>query len=298
MALDVSLAMSRIDDDRTSNTLSKSGEDIAFVLGSLANSKRLQLLTSLLEGPQTFSVLQSATDLSKTALAHHLRMLLKAGILKHIGRGRYELSIDGTEFVKTVARIYASSIRRRELEAARHADYIQKVHTKQKEPKMKEFEVKIVRLEPMRVASVQVISATPENDAWEKMRAWAEPKGFLEDLEKHPVFGFNNPNPSPDRKGYGYEFWIRVEPHVEAEGDIKIKEVEGGVYAVTTCRLKEELESELFQKEGYLESWKKLVDWVKSSKYKYGKHQGLEKAQDPNASEEGLVLDLYCPIEE
>jgi len=89
-----------------------------------------------------------------------------------------------------------------------------------------------------------------------------------------------------------------VEPDVEPEGDIKIKEFEGGLYAVTTCKLKEELESEFFQKQGYLESWKKLVDWVKSSKYRYGKHQGLEKAHDPNASEEELVLDLYCPIEE
>ena len=289
MALDVSLTMSNTKDNGVRNTLSKSGEDIAFVLSSLANRKRLELLASLLEGPQTFSVLQRVTGLGKTALAHHLRMLLKAGIVKHVRRGCYELSIDGAEFVKTVTTAYASSIRRRELEVAKHADYIQKVHTKQKEEKMKEFEAKIVRLKPMRVASAHVISTTPENDAWEKMREWAEPKGLLEDLEKHPVFGFNNPNPSPDLNEYGYEFWIRVEPDIEPEGDITIKEFEGGLYAVTTCKLKEELESEFFQKEGFLESWKKLVDWVKSSKYKYGKHQGLEKAHDPNASEEQLL---------
>jgi DNA gyrase inhibitor GyrI/DNA-binding transcriptional ArsR family regulator len=290
--------MSGTNDDGVWNTLNESDRDIALILGSLANSKRLQLLASLLRGSQTFSTLQKVTGLGKTALAHHLKILLKAGILKHIGKGRYELSIDGAEFVKTIGTAYANSRRRRELEAARHADYIQKVHTKQKEPKMKEFEIKIVRLEPMRVASAHVISTTPENEAWEKMRAWAEPRGLLEDLEKHPVFGFNNPNPLPDRKEYGYEFWIRVEPHVEPEGDIKIKEFEGGLYAVTTCRLKEELESEFFQKEGYLESWKKIVDWVKSSRYRYGKHQCLEEAHDPNASEEELVLDLYCPIEE
>jgi len=289
--------MSGTNYDGVWNTLNESDGDIALVLGSLANSKRLQLLASLLRGPQTFSTLQKATGLGKTALAHHLKILLKAGILKHIGKGRYELSIDGAEFVNTIGTAYANSRRRRELEAARHADYIQKVHTKQKEPKMKEFEVKIVKLEPMHVASARVISTTPENEAWEKMRAWAEPRGLLEDLEKHPVFGFNNPNPSPDRKEYGYEFWIQVEPDVEPKGDIKIKEFEGGLYAVTTCRLKEELESEFFQKEGYLESWKKIVDWVKSSRYRYGKHQCLEKAHDPNASEEELVLDLYCPIE-
>lgn len=298
MALDVAHIMNNMDDCDASSTLRMSGGDIAFVLGALANSRRLQLTASLLEGPKTFSALQSVTGLKKTALAHHLRLLLKAGILEHKGKGHYKLSVDGSEFVKTVAETYARSVRQRELKAARHADYIQKVHAKQKETRMKNFEVRVVKLEPMHVASVKVISSTPENDAWEKMRAWAEPKGLLEDLEKHPVFGFNNPNPSPDKKEYGYEFWIRVEPDSETEGDIKTKKFEGGLYAVTTCKLKEELESEFFHKEGYLESWKKLVDWVKSSKYSYGKHQGLEKAHDPNASVEGLVLDLYCPIED
>jgi Methyltransferase domain len=40
--------------------------------------------------------------------------------------------------------------------------------------------------------------------------AQSMPRGLLKDPEQHPVFGFNNPNPSPDRKQYGYEFWMRV----------------------------------------------------------------------------------------
>ncbi|UCE96950.1 MAG: GyrI-like domain-containing protein [Candidatus Bathyarchaeota archaeon] len=290
--------MSKERDDIVCNILTRSEGDIALVLASLANTKRLRLLASLLKGSQTFAALQKVAGLRKTALAHHLRLLLKAGILEHISKGRYILSADGLEFARVVCEVYAGSKRRKELEVVKRADYIQKVHTKQKEPKVKEFEVRIVKLEPMRVASARVISGAPENDAWEKMRSWAEPKGLLEDLKAHPVYGFNNPNPSPGRKEYGYEFWIRVDPDVEPEGDIKIKEFKGGHYAVTTCRLKEELESEFFQREGYLESWKKLVDWVKTSKYQYGHHQGLEKAHDPNASEEELVLDLYCPIQE
>lgn len=163
---------------------------------------------------------------------------------------------------------------------------------------MKELDVRVVRLEPMPVASVRATSETPEHDAWEKMRAWAEPKGLLKDIKEHPVFGFNNPDPSPDRKEYGYEFWIRVGPEVEPEGEVEVKEFEGGLYAVTECNLKEETESEFFQKEGYLESWKRIADWVKSSKYEWGKHQWLEKSHDPKATEDELILDLYCPIEE
>ena len=290
--------MSDTENDLVSRIFTKSDEDIILVLGSVANKRRLRMLTSILKGPRTFRQLQEVTGLGKTALAHHLGILVKTGILKHISKGRYELSLDGAELLNAVGNAYASSKRRREVEAARRADYIQKTHTKEKEHKVKELEVKTVRLEPMRVASARAISKTPEHDAWEKMRAWAEPKGLLEDIEKHPVFGFNNPNPSPDSKEYGYEFWIRVEPDIKPEGEIDIKEFKGGLYAVTTCKLKEELESEFFQKEGYLESWKKIVDWVKSSKYDFAKHQCLEKAHEPGASDEELVLDLYCPIVE
>ncbi len=279
------------------DTLTKSSEDVAFILGSLANRKRLSLLTAALERPQTFRELQAVAKLGKTALAHHLGNLVKSGLLEHAGKGHYELSPDGNEFLQALAMAYAKSRKRRELEIARRADYIQKVHTKEKETEMKEFEVRIVKLEPMRVASVRAISTTPEHDAWEKMRSWAEPKGLLKDVDKHPVFGFNNPDPSPSRKEYGYEFWIRIGTDTKPTRDVRIKKFQGGLYAVKTCKLKEELESEFFKKQGYLESWKKIIDWVKSSKYKLGKHQALEKAHEPGASGEELILDLYCPIE-
>ena len=62
---------------------------------------------------------------------------------------------------------------------------------------MSELDVRIVKLEPMRVASAHALGESPEHDAIEKLIAWAKPKGLLEDPEKHRVFGFNNPDPSP-----------------------------------------------------------------------------------------------------
>jgi DNA gyrase inhibitor GyrI len=76
---------------------------------------------------------------------------------------------------------------------------------------MNDMAVRIVELEPMRVAGVRVMGESPEQEAWKQLCAWAEPRGLLEDLLSHPVFGFNNPGPSKDRKKYGYEFWIRVD---------------------------------------------------------------------------------------
>lgn len=153
------------------------------------------------------------------------------------------------------------------------------------------MKVDVVTLTPLRVASVRVFSETPERDAWEKLRAWAEPKGVLDDSDQHPIFGFNNLSPSEDSKEYGYEFWISVGPETQAEGDIVIKDFAGGFYAVTTCKL-------IGDPEGTIqEVWKKLWQWVQSSQYQWRKTHELEKVHDLSAPERDLVVDLYLPIE-
>jgi DNA gyrase inhibitor GyrI len=157
---------------------------------------------------------------------------------------------------------------------------------------MDELNVRIERLEPMRIASVQAIGESPEPEAWQKLRAWAEPRGLLEDIEQHPVFGFNNPPPDPDREGYGYEFWIKVDADSQRVGEISIKDYEGGLYAVTTCKLLGDAEGEI------PEVWMKLLDWVNRSKYTWRKTHELEKTHDPMVPIEEIVLDLYLPIEE
>jgi DNA gyrase inhibitor GyrI len=160
------------------------------------------------------------------------------------------------------------------------------------------FEPRIVRLEPMTVASAHAISENPERDAWKKIETWAGPLGLLDDVEAHPVFGFNNPHPSPDSGQYGYEFWIAIDPGTEVGPGMKLKHFEGGSYAVTSCKLLEEVRSAYFQSEGHLESWRKLFDWVEQKQIKPGSHQALEKPRDPRAPEDEVVLDLYLPISE
>lgn len=150
---------------------------------------------------------------------------------------------------------------------------------------MPEIEVRVERLEPMCVASVRVISDNPEEEAWEIMKEWAEFKGYLEDSEAHPLFGFNNPNPKPGKKEYGYEYWIRVPFNTQAIGDIKIKEFPGGLYAVTT--------HDGLPNPGI---WMNLWNWVKSSPYDWRKTNELEKANNPLAPPEAQTFDLYLPI--
>ncbi|MHA1933724.1 MAG: GyrI-like domain-containing protein [Candidatus Thorarchaeota archaeon] len=289
--------MSEKDPDTIRNILTKSKDDIALVLSSLANSKRLQIMQLLLIDRREFIEMQDATGLSKTALVHHLNKLVESGAVNHVERGLYEVSEDGLKLLQSIVVTYIDTTRLRKLETARRADYIERLHSKSSDEAIKEAEIRIVELPPMRVAAIRAISKTPENDAWTKMRAWAQPKGLLDDLDNHPVFGFNNPDPTPGKEEYGYEFWIRIGPDIEEDGEVEIKDYEGGRHAVTTCNLKQEVESEFFKNVGSLESWRRLKLWLAQSKeYKLAKRPCLERALDPLATEDELILDLHMPI--
>jgi DNA gyrase inhibitor GyrI len=158
---------------------------------------------------------------------------------------------------------------------------------------MNDLNVEVRRLEPMRVASVRVLSETPERDAWAKLHAWAEFKGLHENLERLPVFGFNNPNPVPYKKEYGYELWCCVSEDISGDGEVEIKEVPAGLYAVTSCKLRGDPTCR-----DVSEAWLKLWEWVQSSRYKWRVAQELERPLNPHAAEEDLVLELYLPVEE
>jgi len=137
---------------------------------------------------------------------------------------------------------------------------------------MSELDVRIVKLEPMRVASFLGFGESPEELAWAKLIPWAKEKGLLDDPEKHRLFGFNNPNPSKGSPNYGYEVWIVIGPDIEA--------VPKGFFDVIG------------------DTWKRLVTWREDSKYKCGNHQWLEESLPLELPDTEFVLDLYLPISE
>jgi effector-binding domain-containing protein len=161
---------------------------------------------------------------------------------------------------------------------------------------MSDLDVRIVTLDPMRVASARGFGESPEPIAWSKLLTWAESKGLLENLDEVRFFGFNNPNPSPDNPNYGYEQWITVGPDVTAEGDVEIKEFPGGRYVVSQCKGIENIGT----------TWQQTAAWVKENSYTIGQHQWLEEcltkpksvASMDKTPLEDYVMELYCPIEE
>jgi len=154
---------------------------------------------------------------------------------------------------------------------------------------MSELDVRIVQMEPMRVASALGYGASPEPQAWEKILAFAESKGL--DPEAARFFGFNNPTPSPGSPNYGYEQWMTIGPDVEAEGEITIKEIPARLYAVTRFKGLSNIG----------QVWQQLVTWFEDSPYKKPPHwhQCLEELlTSPDVPPEEYVFDLYLPLAE
>ena len=153
--------------------------------------------------------------------------------------------------------------------------------------------VQIVRLEPMRVASVLGFGPEPERLSWEKLLAYARPKGWLEPPYTHRIFGFNNPSPSAGSPNYGYELWITVGPEAQPEPGVEIKDVPGGLYAVARWDGQGDPGSAIPA------AWQRLVMWREQSRYHSARHQWLEESPLP-AGVPGapFLLDLYLPIAE
>ncbi len=155
----------------------------------------------------------------------------------------------------------------------------------------KTIEVTLTHLPSLRVASVHGFGAEPEMQAWEKLVSWAKPKGYMDELPRHRIFGFNNPDPSPISPNYGYEFWMAVGPEEQPEGEVSIKSFEGGLYAMLPCPVPKGNFDAIGQ------GWKKLIHWRENNPYEYDhSRQWLEEhfpAADPSLE---FVLHLYMPV--
>jgi AraC family transcriptional regulator len=157
---------------------------------------------------------------------------------------------------------------------------------------MSTLDVRVVKLPAMRVVCVNGFGDGPEGMAFDKMRAWAK----AHDLPKgsHRIFGYNNPDPTPGSPNYGYDVWLTVDETVHADGDARIIDFPGGLYAVERIEVKnpgDEIPN----------AWQKLVKWMEASKYRHGRHQWLEEhigPLDDTMNELPFTLDLHLPITE
>lgn len=153
---------------------------------------------------------------------------------------------------------------------------------------MESLDVRIIKLEPLHVASLIRFSSSPEDEAWSALLAWAQDHNLLRTTPTPRFFGFNNPSPAPGSPNYGYEVWMTVSPQVVADETVKIGDFAGGLYAVTRCTGVSHI----------MDTWKQFVRWQETSPYAMAQHQWLEEhlAFGGDVPPEELVLDLYMPV--
>jgi len=104
----------KIDEKQLQSILFESPKGIAELLRSAAHPARIQILALLLREEHEFSKLMQHTELSKTALANHLNLLMKKGLVKRVARGEYSLTVDGKELLNAAVATYKDSTQREE----------------------------------------------------------------------------------------------------------------------------------------------------------------------------------------
>lgn len=157
---------------------------------------------------------------------------------------------------------------------------------------MDELEVRIVTLPAMRLVCVNGFGESPEGQAFDKMLAWAKAHNLLK--KPYRTFGYNNPDPSAGSPNYGYDVWLTVDKSVQTDGEARIIDFPGGLYAVARVDVKNPWED-------IPGTWQKLVKWMEASKYHHGRHQWLEEhigPLDDMGGDRPFTLDLHLPIAE
>ncbi len=157
---------------------------------------------------------------------------------------------------------------------------------------MSNNDIQIVELPPMRIICINGFGSSPEDQAYEKTYTWAKEHNLLG--KPHRLFGYDNPVNTPGSPNYGYDVWMTVDESVEADGEARIIDFQGGLYAVFRVDVKNPWDD-------IPSAWKKLVLWREQSKYQEGRHQWLEEhigSLNETVNQLPFTLDLFLPIRE
>jgi DNA-binding transcriptional MerR regulator len=116
--------------------------------------------------------------------------------------------------------------------------------------------VRIVHLPPCTVAASHYVGENPEEHAGDQLCEFLKSSRLYEIKPDARVFGFNHPNPSPD-KPYGYELWVTIPEDMDVPAPLTKKQFAGGLYAAHMIVM------------GNWHEWEWLAKWVTDGNPKY-----------------------------
>ena len=96
----------KIKPDDVSKIILESNKDITMVLKAAGSSKRLIILAYLLKGPKSFSFMLDRLKVKRTAINHHLDLLLRSKLIEKEEWGRYQITEAGMDFIVNIVKSY------------------------------------------------------------------------------------------------------------------------------------------------------------------------------------------------
>lgn len=117
--------------------------------------------------------------------------------------------------------------------------------------------VKIIHLPPCTVAASHYIGENPEENAGKQLEKFLKDSNLYKIKPDARVFGFNHPNPSPEKSVYGYELWVTIPEDMDVLPPLQKKQFNGGLYAAHTI---------VFPN---FHEWEWLYNWVTIDNPKY-----------------------------
>lgn len=154
-------------------------------------------------------------------------------------------------------------------------------------------DIKILKeIQPMRVAYYCYYGENPEEGAFKVMNDWVLKNNIDLNNSNYRIFGYNAPDGENSKEGYGYEVCITIPDDIVVDDElIKVKNLEGGLYAVIAVERDECIGDNIAK------GWNRLQKWLEGSKYVYGGRQWLEEHLGFSEQAEHIGgIDLYMPI--
>ncbi|TCO74640.1 effector binding domain-containing protein [Marinisporobacter balticus] len=148
-------------------------------------------------------------------------------------------------------------------------------------------DIKVLKkMDPIKVACFEYYGNNPEINAFKALLDWAKNNSIILDNNKYRLFGYDTTECKPGKGQYGYEACITIDENFNTNDErVKMKELSGGMYAVTTIGVKD-----------ISKAWARFKSWVKLSKYEFGTHQWLEEHVEGFNEDFNYDVELFMPI--
>ena len=117
----------------------------------------------------------------------------------------------------------------------------------------RKLNVRFILLPPMTVAAFHYVGPDPEEHVSDMTSRFVQESRLYEVKPDSRMFGFNHPNPSPDKPHYGYENWVTIPENFEVPAPGVKKHFPGGLYAAHAIDI------------GNFHEWQWLAQWVENS---------------------------------